>query len=292
MLIREPQNPMPALMAIPSVAQTVPEPGVSDRYQYVSTIEIVERAMEQGFYPVNVIAPHRQAEFGRHVVTLVKDNMIETYRDAAITRKVSGGHEAVPNIVVVNSHNRSAAVQFTAGLFRLVCANGLMVNGEYAQKTRILHLQGHAMEIPERIAAVANNLGGAMGRMQQMMARPMTADEQFQFAVEAMVARHGSDRFLNTSGQPIMPVDPLRLLHHRRNCDNLRNTQDLWTTFNVVQENLMKGGYYLQGRFEANEDGSLGRYICASRARGVSSPSVTVELNEKLWSLADKYTEN
>jgi hypothetical protein len=58
---------------------------------------------------------------------------------------------------------------------------------------------------------------------------------------------------------------------------------DLWTTFNVVQENLMRGGIV---SFKLND---LGYPIARQSTRAVNSISKNLDLNKNLWTLANKF---
>lgn len=71
-----------------------------------------------------------------------------------------------------------------------------------------------------------------------------------------------------------MPVAPEQVLLPNRRQDN-RN--DLWTTYQRVQENLIKGG--LIGR---TAKGKL------TRTRAVNGITGDVKLNNALWSLAEE----
>ena len=79
-----------------------------------------------------------------------------------------------------------------------------------------------------------------------------------------------------------LPVQPFQVLAARRYGDQ---KSDLWTTLNVIQENLTKGGlrYVLPAR--TTEDGTRGRARRA-RTREVKSIREDTKLNKALWMLA------
>jgi hypothetical protein len=52
-------------------------------------------------------------------------------------------------------------------------------------------------------------------------------------------------RFADADGEVTTPIAPAQLLAPRRREDT---ANDLWTTFNVVQENVIKGGLHGVGR--------------------------------------------
>ena len=65
------------------------------------------------------------------------------------------------------------------------------------------------------------------------------------------------------------PIQPEQLLRARRAVDN---SSDLWTSLNVVQENLLKGGQL--------------RINSRRHTRRISSVGEDVRLNRALWTLA------
>ena len=74
------------------------------------------------------------------------------------------------------------------------------------------------------------------------------------------------------------PIQPDQLLSERRYDDK---GNDLWTTFNVVQENIMRGG--LKGRTRGS-NGPLRR----TTTRPVKALDLNVKLNQALWYLTEK----
>lgn len=75
------------------------------------------------------------------------------------------------------------------------------------------------------------------------------------------------------------PITPEQLLIPRRFDDR---ANDLWTTFNVAQENVIKGG--LRG-VQRDEEGMRVRRI---KTRSVNGIDQDIKLNKALWLLAEK----
>ncbi|TSD02563.1 MAG: hypothetical protein Athens071416_638, partial [Parcubacteria group bacterium Athens0714_16] len=71
------------------------------------------------------------------------------------------------------------------------------------------------------------------------------------------------------------PIQPNQLLSFRRSEDREKN--DLWSTFNTIQENMIKGG--LRGR-SANGK--------RTRTRGINSIDKDRKLNQALWVLTEE----
>lgn len=101
----------------------------------------------------------------------------------------------------------------------------------------------------------------------EMKALTLSREEQGAFARAALELKYETD------AAPV-PVTEDQLLQSRRFEDR---AGDLWTTFNKVQENLVRGG--LQGRSKTGR---------AMRTRGVSGIDQSVKLNRALWVLAEE----
>ena len=78
-------------------------------------------------------------------------------------------------------------------------------------------------------------------------------------------------------------ITPDRLLEAHRYQDN---GKDLWTTFNVTQENVLKGG--LRGVQLNPETGRRIRRVSTREVKGIDSD---VRLNRALWTLGEHMAE-
>ena len=76
-------------------------------------------------------------------------------------------------------------------------------------------------------------------------------------------------------------IQPHQLLDERRYDDK---GNDLWTTFNVVQENVMRGG------LKGTTRGSNGR-LRRTTTRPVKALDRNIKLNQALWFLTEKMAE-
>ncbi len=135
-------NPTPGLSRdelrrlAPSVFADRPWRGMSPRYRMVPTIDVVDILGERGFFPVRASqsrsrSPDKGA-FTRH--------LLRFRREADIGRR--DPWEEVPELVLTNSHDGSSAYRFMAGVFRLVCGNGLTVQSADFGSVSVRHAGG------------------------------------------------------------------------------------------------------------------------------------------------------
>jgi hypothetical protein len=108
-----------------------PLPGVSERYAFVPTAQIVSRLRGAGWIPVTAFEQRVRLDerrgFQKHLLRFQRADV------------VPARGEYTPELVLVNSHDRSSAYQLHAGLFRFVCGNGMIVADTTFERVTIRH---------------------------------------------------------------------------------------------------------------------------------------------------------
>ena len=170
--------------------------------------------------------------------------------------------DAVPEIVLINAHDGSSAYTLRAGLYRPVCTNGLITElGDFG----LIH-------VPHRLNMIADVVNGALRIMRgfadigslvkQMHQHQLDDRQRWDLAAHALKVRY------QRPGQsPPITADALLLPRRSQDYGN-----SVWQTFNVIQENLMRGG--ILGH-TAN-----GRH---TQTRGIRAIRENVRLNLDLW---------
>ena len=140
-------------------------------------------------------------------------------------------------IILINSHDGASSYQMLAGMFRFVCCNGLVV-GEVVDDIRIPHkgnIQGEVIEGAFRVLdefEAVNEHTEAMKALQLAARGDRLRDRRPGAALRR--ARRGGNR-----GHKPAPVTAEQLIEARRPEDI---GHSLWTTFQRVQENVIRGG--------------------------------------------------
>jgi hypothetical protein len=67
---------------------------------------------------------------------------------------------------------------------------------------------------------------------------------------------------------------------------------DLWTTFNVTQEHLLRGGVDYAGYVPADPGATFPTHFVRNTTRPVTSLTQAAKLNKALWSLAEEFANN
>ena len=246
--------------AAPSVFAEGKHASRSERYTYIPTIDVLRGLRKEGFEPFMVAQGQSRvegkAEFTKHMIRMRHAGQVQTRPEAN-------------EIILINSHDGASSYQMLAGMFRFVCCNGLVV-GKVVEDIRIPHkgnIQGEVIEGAFRVLEDFEAVDASAEGMKMLTLKP---EEEGAFATAALALRFGE----RTEDQPPPPITADQLIEARRPEDL---GHSLWTTFQRVQENVMRGGQ--PGR------SAHGRRM---QTRPVGSIDRGVSLNRALWVLAEE----
>lgn len=266
--------------AAPSVFANNPFPGMSSRYAFIPTAKIVEDMMSEGWAvrqaSQSFVRTAEKRGFQKHMIRFARVSDIERVNNliTRVDHNTSKTLAEFPEVVMVNSHDGSSTYQLSAGIFRLVCSNGLIVADSMFASLRVRHT-GSANEIigaSYEILESADEIMQSVGAMKQI---ELTPAERKQFALGGAMVRYGAEKLED------VPVNFERLLDARRAEDK---APTLWNTFNTVQENLMKGAQRIRlGEAHVTESG---RYVRPCRTKAIKAVDATVKVNKSLWQMA------
>ena len=240
---------------VPAIGAQSPSEKVSNRYQFVSTRDILSRVQKDGWMITNATSQNR-SPYAQHRVTLVHENDLAT---------TNSDDEGIPRIEMFNSHNLSKRLMFAIGFFRFVCSNGLIVASGPAETIRIKHrFSGDRLsEIMEQVSQISGKFPAIKNTIEDFKTREMSHDEQVTFAQYAIKGRFN-----------YRPEMPKRFRDMGRTVEKLlqvRRPEDagdsVWSVYNRVQENLVSG---IQGF-----------------SRPIRGYSDSVRVNQLLWKGAE-----
>ncbi|MDT7367298.1 DUF932 domain-containing protein [Citrobacter freundii] len=238
---------------VPSVFSEDKHESRSERYTYIPTITLLDNLQSEGFRPFFACQTRVRDESKREHTK----HMLRLRREGQITGK------QVPEIILLNSHDGSSSYQMLPGLFRSVCSNGL-VCGESFGEVRV----PHKGSVVERVIEGAYEVLGVFDRVEEkqdaMQSLLLPPPAQQALAKAALTYRFGEEH---------QPVTESQLLAPRRWQDE---SGDLWTTYQRIQENLIKGGLY-------GHNAKGGRM----HTRAIKGIDGDVKLNRALWVMAE-----
>lgn len=229
---------------IPAVYAQKPV-GVSERYSSIPTTQVIQDLEQLGWRPA-VITGNRRNPVAKHLIR---------FRSPTLS-----GAE-VPEIVLVNSHDGLSSFQLKAGVFRVVCGNGLIIAESLFAAISIRHIHYTFAAVRTAVSDFAGRIPVITDSVEKLRRRELTIGERLLFAKKAIELRWPDDG---------PPVDLGRFLAPRRSADE---GTDLWRTLNVTQEKLLQGGF---------------RDLRGNRIRALTNVERTVKLNQDLFGLAMK----
>lgn len=251
-------------VAAPSIFAAGKHVSRSERYTYIPTIEVLRGLRKEGFEPFMVAQGasrvEGKAEFTKHMIRMRHAGQVQTKPEAN-------------EIILINSHDGASSYQMLAGMLRFVCCNGLVV-GNVVDDIRIPHKGNIQGEVIEGAFRVLDEFEAVEQHAEAMKALQLEQPEEIAFATAALALRFGEQVVEETGGHRPAPVTAQQLIQARRPEDI---GHSLWTTFQRVQENVIRGGQ--PGR------SAQGKRL---HTRPVGSIDRGVSLNRALWTLAEE----
>jgi len=245
----------------PAVLSTTTAGNVSKHYVHVPTVELIDDMEKLGWKVVDVKQgvgrKHNRAQHRKHMVI---------FRNESIVMKSDDGETVYPQILLTNSHDGLSAFQFRAGLFRLICSNGLVVATKDFGSLRILH-KGYSFDhLKSVVMGLVEQLPATVETLNRFREVVLTEEQKVEFALKALGIRFGE------RGMEVAPEEILKPTREEDKGD------DLWAIFNVVQEKMIRGGFHYKAETGRNKT-----------ARSIKNLTRDIQVNEQLYALAESY---
>ena len=256
-----------------SFLQTTKHDSKSSRFVHITPAQIGEVLQRQGFELISLKTGHaKTAERQGHQTTLAR------YRHVNALSDDGGG---LKYDIIAKIPHLYGAMEFFAGIYRLVCSNGL-VAGTTFESYRISHT-GPALDlVAQSVDNLIQHRPLMVDRIGQWSDTKLDEDKKVDFAIEALRLRAP-----NMVGVDDSTVE--RLLHAARTTDV---GDSLWNVFNVLQENLTRKTfkYYT----EVVKGDAAAPVLAEVSTRRLLRPNslVNVEFNRDLFDLASRYEKS
>ena len=242
-----------------SIFTTQGAPGTSDKYAHISTEKIIDDMQLLGWGVVDAkqVKARKGEGYQKHLVVFRNNDIQITAED---------GDNVFPQILLTNSHDGKNAFTFTAGLFRMVCENGLVVSSREFENMKIRHYGYSFEEFQDTIKAMVEKLPLTVESLNKFRQVELSQEQALDFAKKALEVRLGE---LDN-----IQIDLQDLLTPTRSEDR---GNDLWSVYNVVQEKLIHGMFnYKYG-------------VKSRKARKIKNFKQDLVINERLYDLALEY---
>ena len=231
----------------PSVFATHAAANVSDKYAYLPTYQAVRDMRTMGLEVASVREGYKRSPEGRNFA--IHELRMRRPGDVAQGRQLG---ELFPEVILRNSHDRTSGFDLSAGLFRLVCLNGMTV-ADHAFNVKLRHVGRNQVDkLYAGVAQIIESLPKTIEIAASWREINLTSEQIQRFA----------DRAAEIRGSSLM-LDAGQLLRLRRWGDE--------------GSNLTVGG--LRGQ---NANGQR------RRLQGIRTLAADVSLNKKLWTAASE----
>lgn len=239
-------------------------PSTSDKFTHIPTYKVIEDMAQLGWMVVDAKEVKARAKnsigFQKHLVV---------FRNPDVVINGADGDTVFPQILLTNSNDGKNAFTFTAGLFRLVCENGLVISTEQFNDVKMRHMGYTFEELQVQIKEMVELLPLTVESMNKMKEIELTSDQTKALAKKALSTRFTEEQV------EAFKIDIDQLLEPTRPEDK---GSDLWSVFNVIQEKILDGDFtYITG-------------AKSRKARKVKNFKQDMEINQKLFAMAAEYT--
>lgn len=245
----------------PAIYQETPKENVSKHYVHVPTATLIEDMAKMNWKPVQVSQQASRkvasdAPYKRHMVVFRNEEVVIT----------DGADTVYPQIILTNSHDGLSAFTFRAGLYRLVCSNGLVIATKEFEKMSIRH-KGYTFEaLQETLMTFVEQLPKTVESLNSFRETILTDEQKVEMALKAIGIRFGVEGAVVEAQEVLKPA----------RVEDEGN--DLWTVFNVIQEKMIRGGFGYKAASGRNKT-----------ARTVKNFTRDIQLNQQLYALAHEY---
>ena len=242
----------------PSVFTKTGSSNVSEKYSHIPTERVMDDMSALGWNVVDAkeIKARKNQGFQKHMLVFANPEIIINGND---------GDTVFPRILLTNSHDGKNAFTFKAGLFRLVCSNGLVIADEQFGEMKIRHMGYDFEALQSLITEMVEKLPLTVESMNRFKNKQLSEEQKQKFALEALGLRFDTENKTFNVNEFLTPT--------RKEDEG----SDLWSVFNLVQEKLVNGMFDYRSTSKTR------------KARRIKNFQQDVALNTDLYKLALQY---
>jgi len=213
----------------PSIFTQVGSENTSDKYTHIPTDQVIKDMELLGWGVVDAKEVKSRKEstngFQKHLVVFRNNDVVINGED---------GDTVYPQVLLTNSHDGKNSFQFTAGLFRMICENGLVVATDTFEDVKIRHMGYDFSTLQDTIKEMVERLPLTVEAMNKMKEVELGEEQMFNLAKSFLDIRVEDTE--NTFDDKAVE----EVLEAQRKADE---GNMLWEVFNRVQENIVEGNF-------------------------------------------------
>ena len=246
----------------PTVFAEKPADNVSKHYTHIPTAQVLEDMKKLGWEVVDA----QQVKARKNTTKGFQKHLV-TFRNPDVVINGADGDTVFPQILLTNSHDGKNAFTFTAGLFRLVCSNGLVIADEKFNDVKMRHMGYTFEDLQVQIKDRVEQLPLTVESMNKMKAVELNVKQMKALAEKSLTTRFTKEQL------KVVKINLDEIINPVRDEDK---GNDLWSVFNVIQEKIITGDFsYLSG-------------AKSRKAREVKNFKQDMDINKKLFAFASE----
>jgi hypothetical protein len=185
---------------------------------YIPTLDVITKLQDEG-WKLSGVAEQR----GKN--RKITSNYVQLQHPDFAVQNSKGKDEAFTSITLSNSCNGNRPLQMSLGLFRQVCTNGLIRFDQHAETEKIKHIEVNARDLDRFVVSMNGKASQLLTEVNEMKHKGLSLEDMRKLAHEAARLRYNNLDDIN--------IDDLLIVNRVEDESN-----DLWTIFNRIQENL------------------------------------------------------
>ena len=259
--------------------------GLSKHYSFVPTSNVINDLRSMGWDVVDAkqVKARKKSTKGyqKHMITFEHpDYKIDQVKEVEIsdgkTETQVKKPTEYPQLLLTNSHDGGNAFTLSAGIFRLVCSNGLVIKTEDYGSARLVH-KGYSFEALQKLVKeFEETVSEVLNKITEMKKVQLTKDQQIEFAKQAALLRFKSKSYNEDNIEKVVNIDDLLNVERKEDAGN-----GLYEVFNRVQESIVQGKYLYAASGKVNDADTKTR-----KARPIKNFKQSIDVNKKLSALA------
>jgi len=185
---------------------------------YIPTLDVITKLQDEG-WKISGVAEQR----GKN--RKITSNYVQLQHPDFAVQNSKGKNEAFTSITLSNSCNGNRPLQMSLGMFRQVCTNGLIRFDQHAETEKIKHIEVNARDLDRFVVSMNGKADKLLTEVNEMKHKGLSIEDMRKLAREAASLRYTNLDEIN--------IDDLFAVNRVEDESN-----DLWTVFNRIQENL------------------------------------------------------
>lgn len=185
---------------------------------YIPTLDVVTKLQNEG-WQLKGVAEHRSKN------RKISNNYIQMQHPDFAVQNKQGKNEAFTSITLSNSSNGAQPLQMSLGMYRQVCSNGMVTFDQHAESQNIKHTEINYRDLDRFVSSMNSKANKLITEVNEMKHRGLSIEDMRKLAVEAASLRYTDLEDIN--------IDDLFAVNRVED-----ESDDLWTVFNRIQENL------------------------------------------------------